>query len=113
MGHPYKSWWTGSQLVIDEARALVPHQNATTLQVAASVLGAVVWMITHPDEGVRVPDELPWELVLDAARPYLGTQWSGPDRLGPVAEPRQLLRPLRRRPVDREDPWQFTNFLVS
>ena len=40
MGHPYTAWWTGSLLSIDETRALVPHQNATTLQVAASVLGA-------------------------------------------------------------------------
>ena len=40
MGHPYTAWWTGSLLSIEETRALAPHQNATTLQVAASVLGA-------------------------------------------------------------------------
>jgi homospermidine synthase len=113
MGHPYKSWWTGSQLSIDEARALVPHQSATTLQVAASVLGAVVWMITSPDEGVRVPDELPWELVLDAARPYLGTQWSGPLDWDPLQSRVSFFDRYNTVPLDRDDPWQFTNFLVS
>src|SRR5262245_15632919 len=41
MGHPLTSWWTGSQLDIHEARELVPGQNATTLQVAAAVVGAL------------------------------------------------------------------------
>ena len=44
MGHDYKSWWTGSQLSIDEARAILPGQSATTLQVASSVMSAIVWM---------------------------------------------------------------------
>jgi len=56
MGHPYQCWWTGSLLSIEETRALVPHQNATTMQVAASILGALRWMIERPSEGVRVPD---------------------------------------------------------
>ncbi len=113
MGHPYRSWWTGSQLSIDEARALVPHQSATTLQVAASVLGAVVWMITSPNEGVCVPDDLPWELVLDAARPYLGTQWSGPLDWDPLQNRVSFYDRYDTVQIDAEDPWQFTNFLVS
>ena len=39
MGHPYKAWWTGSLLSIDEARAILPDQSATTLQVAGSIVG--------------------------------------------------------------------------
>jgi homospermidine synthase len=38
MGHPFKSWWTGSLLSIDKARELLPGQSATTLQVAISVV---------------------------------------------------------------------------
>src|SRR5262245_19443385 len=41
MGHDFNSWWTGSLLDVHESRELVPGQNATTLQVAASVLGAL------------------------------------------------------------------------
>ena len=40
MGHAYNSWWTGSDLSIEESRRLVPHQNATTMQVAISVVAA-------------------------------------------------------------------------
>ena len=34
MGHPYKSWWTGSLLSIHDSRKLIPNQSATTVQVA-------------------------------------------------------------------------------
>ena len=57
MGHAFRSWWTGSILNIDEARALVPRQSATTVQVAVSVMAATVWMIENPEEGVCVPDD--------------------------------------------------------
>ncbi|HEY5229239.1 MAG TPA: saccharopine dehydrogenase C-terminal domain-containing protein, partial [Opitutaceae bacterium] len=64
MGHAYNSWWVGSDLSIEESRRLVPHQNATTMQVAISVVAATMWMIENPEEGVRVPDELPHTYVL-------------------------------------------------
>ncbi|MEY2399991.1 MAG: homospermidine synthase, partial [Ilumatobacteraceae bacterium] len=84
MGHPYRSWWTGSLLSIDEARAVLPHQSATTLQVAGSIVAAVSWMIEYPNEGVCVPDELPWRDVLEVATPYLGTMFSGPTDWDPL-----------------------------
>ena len=61
MGHPFNSWWTGSDLSIEESRRLVPHQNATTMQVAISVIAATMWMIQNPARGVVVPDDLPHE----------------------------------------------------
>jgi homospermidine synthase len=114
MGHPYRAWWTGSLLSIDEARAIIPDQNATTLQVAASIMGAVTWMIEHPDEGVRVPDDLPWEQVLKVAEPYLGTLHSGPADWDPVSSRRDLFARFsdEAQHVDATDPWQFTNFMV-
>jgi homospermidine synthase len=113
MGHPYKAWWTGMQTTIDEARAVAPHQNATTVQVAASVLGAVAWMLKAPREGVRVPDELPWRDVLDVAMPYVGTLWSGPLDWDPVTTHSDWFDRWSGRELDHDDPWQFTNFLVS
>jgi homospermidine synthase len=56
MGHPYKSWWTGMLTSIEEAREVAPHHSATTVQVAASILGAVDWLLRYPNEGVRVPE---------------------------------------------------------
>ena len=115
MGHPYKSWWTGSLLSIDEARAILPHQSATTLQVAGSITGAISWMIDNPNEGVCVPDDLPWETVLGVARKYLGTLHSGPSDWDPISGRRDLFAQFsdEANSVDHSDPWQFTNFLVD
>jgi homospermidine synthase len=112
MGHPYTAWWTGSLLSIDETRALAPHQNATTLQVAASVLGALRWMIGDPHRGVRVPDELPWRTVMDVAYSYLGTCWSGAVDWDPLRTRARFFDDYNGRAYDLADPWQFSNFLV-
>ncbi|KAF2376245.1 hypothetical protein BSN82_18230, partial [Acinetobacter baylyi] len=63
---------------IHDARKLAPGQSATTLQVGASILGAVSWMVRNPQEGINVPDDLPWREVLEVADEFLGEQWSGP-----------------------------------
>ncbi len=112
LGHDLNGWWVGSQLDIHETRRLVQHQNATTLQVAASVLGALFWMIRNPRRGLNVPDDLPHQEVLDVANPYLGpcpsvqTDWTPlKNRFDPFE------RFGRPRPAD-EDVWQFETFLV-
>ncbi len=114
MGHPYTAWWTGSLLSIDEARAVLPGQNATTLQVAASIIAAVTWMFDHPNEGLCVPDDLPWQDVLKAASTYLGTLHSAPTEWDPVSSRRDLFASFTDEAdhVDGTDPWQFTNFLI-
>lgn len=113
LGHDLNGWWTGSQLDIHETRQLTPHQNATTLQVAASVLGALFWMIRNPRQGVRVPDELPHREVLEVANPYLGPCPSIPTDWTPL---KNRFDPFERwnhrgRPAD-EDVWQFETFRV-
>ena len=115
MGHPYTAWWTGSLLSIEEAREVVESQNATTLQVAGSIIAAVSWMLDHPNEGVRVPDDLPWRDVLKVAGAYLGTMHSAPSEWDPVSSRRDLFADFSDEAdaVDRSDPWQFTNFLVD
>lgn len=112
MGHPYKSWWTGSLLSIDDARRLAPGQSATTLQVAASVLAACTWMVKNPNAGVLVPDDLPWREVLDVAGRYLGEQWSGPADWTPIDQRQDLFQGWNDRNYDDADPWQFENFLI-
>ena len=115
MGHPYKAWWTGSLLSIDEARAVLADQNATTLQVAGSIMGALTWMFEHPNEGVCVPDDLPWDDVLRVSNRYLGTLHSGPADWDPVSSRRDLFAKFsdEAQHVDHDDPWQFTNFLTD
>jgi len=72
-GHAKNAYWFGSQLSIAEARRHVPYTNATCLQVAAGALGATLWAIRHPREGLREADDLDFREVLETARPYLGS----------------------------------------
>jgi homospermidine synthase len=111
MGHPYGSWWTGSILSIEEARRLAPGENATTLQVALGVVSAVMWMIENPRRGFCLPDDLPHDYVLSIARPFLGEFFSGPSDWTPLAERAVYFRENPANDYDREDPWQFKNFL--
>lgn len=110
MGHDYKSWWIGSLLDIHETRKLAPGQNATTLQVAASILGAVKWMIRNPREGVKLPDALPHEEILGDAKPYLGPFYSKAVDWTPLDHWKGLAA-HGPRPKD-EDCWQFSTFVA-
>jgi homospermidine synthase len=113
MGHPYNSWWVGSNLSIEESRRLVPHQNATTMQVAISVVAASLWMIQNPARGVLAPDDLPHESVLKVARPYLGQNLSVQSDWTPLQSHHRYFVDHDGRDVDYKDPWQFKNFLVT
>jgi homospermidine synthase len=113
MGHPYLSWWCGSDLSIDESRRLVPHQNATTMQVAISVVAACLWMLDNPSRGVCVPDGLPHEFVLAVSKPYLGTFISTPSDWTPLKHYTNFFRGYNQPQLDTSDPWQFKNFLIT
>ena len=113
MGHAYNSWWTGSDLSIEESRRLVPHQNATTLQVAISVVAASMWMIENPACGVQVPDDLPHDYILAIAEPWLGRNLSVPSDWTPLRGRHQQFQGHSTPDLDLADPWQFQNFLVT
>jgi len=113
MGHAYNSWWIGSDLSIGESRRLVPHQNATTMQVAISVVAAVNWMIENPERGVLVPDELPHEYILKIAMPYLGKWISKPSDWTPLKHCVNVFKGYNHPDLDLKDPWQFKNFVVN
>ena len=113
MGHPLTSWWCGSDLSIEEARRLVPHQNATTMQVAISVVAACMWMIENPARGVNLPDDLPHDYVLGIAKPYLGKFISTKSDWTPLKRYSNAFQGFNQPQIDPEDPWQFKNFLLS
>ena len=112
MGHDLNAWWVGSQLDIEEARLLAPHQNATTLQVAASVLGALAWMVRNPRRGLCVPDDLPHDEVLSVANPYLGPCPSVQSDWTPLKNRVDLFEKFGRPRPAQEDMWQFDTFRV-
>lgn len=108
MGHPKGAYWYGSQLSIQQARKLAPFNNATSLQVVAGVLGAMVWILENPEAGLVDPDDLDYRRVLDIADPYLG------DIIGEYTDwtPLKDRGWLFKEDVDESDPWQFKNFRV-
>ena len=113
MGHPYQTWWTGSDLSIEESRRLVPHQNATTMQVAISVVAASMWMIENPAKGVVIPEDLPHDYVLPIAEPWLGKNLSVQSDWTPLKDRHQQFQGHSKPDLDLSDPWQFQNFLVT
>jgi homospermidine synthase len=108
-GHAKGAYWFGSQLSVEEARSLAPHNNATSLQVTAAVLAGVVWTMENPDRGVVGPDEIDFQRILEICRPYLGpvvgayTDWTPLDGRGT----------LFPEDIDTSDPWQFSNIRVA
>ncbi|GIH06200.1 homospermidine synthase [Rhizocola hellebori] len=113
LGHDLNGWWVGSQLDIHESRSLVPHQNATTLQVAASVLGAVFWIVNNPNKGLCVPDDLDHTAVLEVANPYLGKVPSVQTDWNPRSAAYEPFANFRPAAVEGDEPWAFSNFRVS
>ena len=109
MGHRKGAYWYGSQLTIEQAKALAPHNNATSLQVAAPVMAGMVWAIQNPERSVVEPDDLPFDQMLALCRPYLG------DVVGVYSDwtPLQDRAWLFDEQLDRDDPWQFLNFRVA
>ena len=107
-GHSRNAYWYGSQLSIDEARGLAPHNSATSLQVTSAALAGMIWAMEHPDRGIVEPDEMDHERPLQICRPYLGkvvgayTDWT------PLHQRGELFA----EDLDTADPWQFKNVRV-
>jgi len=108
LGHAKGAYWYGSRLTIEEARRCAPHNNATSLQVTAAVLGGMVWALENPRAGIVEADEIDHARVMEIARPYLGemagtySDWTPLERRGE----------LFPEDVDASDPWQFRNIRV-
>jgi homospermidine synthase len=113
MGHDFTSWWCGSLLSIHDARKHVPGQQATTLQVAISLVAAALWMIKNPRAGVCLPDDIDHEEILKLAIPYISpfvsqaVDWTPLQNLNTKFTKFDIPRPTE------EDMWQFTTFLVD
>lgn len=103
------AYWYGSRVSIEEARSLIPHNNATSIQVIAGILGGITWALQNPFSGVVEPEEMSHQIVLDVAKPYLGevigtyTDWT----------PLTNRATLFDEALDTDDPWQFINYRVS
>ena len=106
-------WWCGTSLNIEDARKLVPLQNATTVQVAIGLTAGICWMIENQNKGVVRPEEIDTDFVLEIAKPYLGTfiskeyEWSpGKNYINSYAE-------RKDNDLDKTNLWSFQNFLFK
>jgi len=109
MGHAKGAYWYGSQLTIGEARELCPYNSATTLQVTAPVMAAMVWAMKNPTRGVVEPDDLPHDEMVSLCSPYLGNVVGVYSEWTPLVDRGWLFE----EQLDRADPWQFKNFRVD
>jgi homospermidine synthase len=107
-GHRKNAYWYGSQLSIEEARKLVPHNSATSLQVTVAVLAGMIWAIENPQRGLIEPDEMDFERPLEICMPYLGTVVGEYTDWTPLHERGELFA----EDLDTADPWQFKNIRV-
>ncbi|PJD92415.1 MAG: homospermidine synthase [Legionella sp.] len=112
MGNSKGAYWFGSTLTVQEARALAPYNNATSLQVVAGVLSGMIWAIEHPDRGLVEAEDMDYAFIMDIATPYLGkvagyyTDWT-------PLQNRGTLFPEQLDQLDLTDPWQFLNIRVD
>ncbi|MDR3536258.1 MAG: saccharopine dehydrogenase C-terminal domain-containing protein [Acetobacteraceae bacterium] len=108
LGHARGAYWYGSRLSIEDARRLAPHNNATSLQVTAAVLGGLVWAIENPLAGAVEADALDHARILEVAGPYLGEVVGVYSDWTPLLDREKLFA----EDIDRADPWQFRNVRV-
>ena len=108
MGHAKGAYWYGSRLTIDEARSLVPYNNATSLQVTAAVLAGVIWAMENPRAGIIEPDGIDHDRVLEITKPYLGEVVGVYSDWTPLQDRGRLFPEV----LDEAEPWAFGNFRV-
>jgi len=95
--HDTGAYWYGSTLTVEQARSLASHNNATSLQVTATIVASLKWMLQHPYEGVIEPEDVDHNFILKESMAYLG-------HVGGVES--------SWRPADVETP-QLRDFLIE
>lgn len=70
--HATGAYWYGSTLTVDQAKSLAPHNNATSMQVVATIVASIKWMLLHPDEGVVEAEDVDHNFILAESLAYLG-----------------------------------------
>jgi homospermidine synthase len=107
MSPKYGKWWTGSDLDIETSRKLIPHQNATVVQVSPSVLGAIIYALQNPNLSPIFPEDMNSNYIMNMfIKPYLGRWLSKPV----MWEPSTKGVPEKYK---REKNFVFQRFLVS
>lgn len=102
------AFWHGSQMTIEDARALIPGENATSVQVAGSLIAAIVWMIRNPRMGYIEPEAIPYDEILEIADMY----WEPLKSVMSNWTPSKDVNSLFYKEFDKKHPCRFENFRV-
>jgi len=102
-----RAWWTGSRLDIQQARQLAPGHNAPTIQTAASLVAASLWMLDNPHAGLCLYEDLPYEDLLYYALPLLGETQSRA-----CTWPEEWVSTEGATLSDTQENWQLQQFLL-
>lgn len=101
-GNEKGAYWYGSKLTNELTKELVPHQNATGLQVSSAVLAGMYYTLDHPNAGLLETDEMDFEECLEIQEHYLGelfgnyTNWVPENEAG-----------------EKDYEWQFSSFRIT
>lgn len=111
MGHPLTAWWTGSLCSIDEARVIIPHQNATTLQVGRRFSAPSTGCSDGPMPACECATSCRGTRYWRSRGP-IWARTPGPVDWDPLRTRNGLFERYNGRAFDHDDPWQYGNFLV-
>lgn len=66
-----RTWWCGTTVHNEFARAISPEVNATTVQVGISLCSAIHWMIQNNKKSMIEAEEVDSQFVIDYCEDYL------------------------------------------
>lgn len=107
-GKPY-SYWVGSLLSIEDARAVCNHNSATSLQVIGGVVSGTLFCINNPYSGVLETDDLYFVQMMEWSLPYMGEMFSDFVPFNPLNHK----DPYFKNNYNDQNPFAFENFLVK
>jgi hypothetical protein len=92
---------------------MVPHQQATTLQVAISVVAAAKWMVRNPRRGYNLPDDIDHDYILNVCMPYIRPLVSQPVDWTPLKHMNKKFVQFDMKKFSEDDIWQFVTFMTD
>ena len=66
----FEGLWIGSQLSIERAREMAPHNNATSLQVVGSIMAGIEYVLASAPLGIVESEQLDHAFLFQHAKPY-------------------------------------------
>eukprot|EP00484_Ammonia_sp_Unknown_P025727 CAMPEP_0197035322 /NCGR_PEP_ID=MMETSP1384-20130603/13162_1 /TAXON_ID=29189 /ORGANISM="Ammonia sp." /LENGTH=536 /DNA_ID=CAMNT_0042465371 /DNA_START=68 /DNA_END=1675 /DNA_ORIENTATION=+ len=103
-GHERNAYWYGSQLDVKDVGDRIEDNQATSLQVTATLLAGAAYAMKHPNLGVLECEELDYKFILDVIEPYVAPLVGQYSDWNPLQK-RNLFGFSENANLDQQDPW--------